>query len=279
MCQYGMMLPVRMLIWTPLNAAELQKAMHSGNVGPAALVPVQSGTVLLPPPATKLNEAAYMANRVRKIGNGAALAVWNDDAALLYLFTTTIGRASMWGSREAVLRLSAQAKQSGPVGLLFDRSTAGLVNLREKEKWQLDAIDKLTALYPPASRKGPLERIRDFENGAGAIPDFFRAAGLREVAQVAELTEQGRADVMLQTLEAPRAQMWPLALVLPLIVLTALVTMLFQIPMLVYYLIGALLLVGMAGIMVSLRRRLVRRKPINAVLPVIPVTQGAAPTD
>jgi hypothetical protein len=274
-----MMLGVRMLIWTPLNAAELQKAMHSGNVGPAALVPVQSGTVLLPPPATTLNEAAYMTNRVRKLGGGAALAVWNDDAALLYLFTTTIGRASMWGSREAVLRLSAQAKQSGPIGRLLDRSTAGLINMREKEKWQQDAIDKLTALYPAASRKGALERIRDFGTGARAIPDFFRAAGLPEVAQVAELTEQGRADVVLQTLQAPRAQMWPLALVLPLIVIAALVTVLFHIPTVFYYVIGAVLLVGMAAIMVMLRRQLVRRKPINAVLPVIPVTQGAAPTD
>jgi hypothetical protein len=274
-----MMLLVRMLIWTPLGAAELQKAMHSGNVGPAALVPVQSGTVLLPPPATRLNEAAYMTNRVRKIAGGAALAVWNDDAALLYLFTSTLGRASMWGSREAVLRLSAQAKQSGPVGQLFDRSTAGLIALREKEKWQLDAIDKLTAVYPAASRKAPLERIRDFENADGAIPDFFRAAGLPEVAQVAELTEQGRADGMLQSLEPPRAQMWPVALILPLIVLAALVTVLLHIPTVVYYVVGALLLVVLIGVMVMLRRRLVRTKPINAVLPVIPVTQGAAPTD
>ncbi|MDT7786459.1 MAG: hypothetical protein QOF58_4878 [Pseudonocardiales bacterium] len=274
------MLRVRMLIWTPLNAAELQKAMHSGNVGPAALVPVQSGTVLLPPPGTRLSEAAYMTNRVRKIaGSGAALAVWNDEAALLYLFTTTIGRASMWGSREAVLRLSTQAKQSGPVGRLFDRTTAGLVNLREKEKWQLDAIDKLTALYPAASRKGPLERIRDFENGRHAIPEFFRAAGLPEVAQVAELTEQGRADGVLQPLEPPRAQLWPLALFLPLIVLTALATVLLHIPTAIYYLVGALLIALLAGALVVLRRRLVRTKPINTVLPVIPVTQGAAPTD
>lgn len=274
-----MMLRVRMLIWTPLNAAELQKAMHSGNVGPAALVPVQSGTVLLPPPATKLNEAAYMTARVRKIGGGAALAVWNDDAALLYMFTTALGRASMWGSREAVLRLSAQAKQSGPVGKAFDRSTAGMVNLREREKWQLDAVDKLTALYPAASRKGALERIRDFHHGSGAIPGFFRAAGLPEVAQVAELTEQGRADFVLQTLEPPHAQKWPIALIFPLIVVAALVTVLLNIPMFVYYLVSALLAVLLAGLMVMLRRRLVRTKPINTVLPVIPVTQGAVPTD
>jgi hypothetical protein len=268
-----------MLIWTSLNAAELQKAMHSGNVGPAALVPVQSGTVLLPPPATRLSEAAYMTNRVRRIGNGAALAVWNDDAALLYMFTTSLGRASMWGSREAVLRLSEQAKQSGPVGRSFDRMTAGVVDLREKEKWQLDAIDKLTALYPAAGRKAPLERIRDFGNGHAAIPDFFRAAGLHEVARVAELAEQGRADFVLRTLEAPRAQVWPLAAIFPLIVLTALVTVLLGIPAMVYYLIGALLLVVMSTLLVVLRRRLVRKKPINAVLPVIPVTQGAVPTD
>ncbi|GAB2863666.1 hypothetical protein GCM10027200_75180 [Lentzea nigeriaca] len=268
-----------MLIWTPLNAAELQQAMHGGNVGPAALVPVQSGTVLLPPPATKLSEAAYMANRVRKIAGGAALAVWNDAAALLYLFTTTIGRASMWGSREAVLALSAEAKQSGPIGRLLDRSTAGLVDLREKEKWQLEAIDKLTALYPKASRKAPLERIRDFHNAERAIPDFFRAAGLPEVAQVAELTEQGRADGVLQPLEPPRAQMWPLAAFLPLMVLTALVTVLFRIPPAVYYGVGAVLVVSLAAVLVVLRRQLVRTKPINTVLPVIPVTQGAAPTD
>ncbi|MFD5824473.1 hypothetical protein [Lentzea sp. NPDC060358] len=270
---------MRMLIWTPLNAAELQKAMHSGNVGPAALVPVQTGTVLLPPPATKLNEAAYMTNRVRKLGDGAALAVWNDDAALLYLFTTSLGRASMWGSREAVLRLSKQAKQSGPVGRLFDRATAGLLNLREKEKWQADAIDKLTALHPAASRKAPLERIRDFHNAGGAIPDFFRAAGLPEVAQVAELTEQGRADFVLDALEPPHTQKWPLALIFPLIVVTALVTVLLGVGMVVYYVVAGLLLVLTAGLMVSLRRRLVRAKPINTVLPVIPVTQGAVPTD
>ncbi|HEX7305753.1 hypothetical protein [Lentzea sp.] len=270
---------MRMLIWTPLNAAELQKAMHSGNVGPAALVPVQSGTVLLPPPATKLNEAAYMTNRVRKIGNGAALAVWNDDAALLYLFTTTLGRASMWGSREAVLRLSEQAKQSGPVGRLVDRSTAGMINLREKDKWQADAIDKLTALHPAASRKGALERIRDFHNAEDAIPGFFRMAGLPEVAQVAELTEQGRADFVLDGLEPPHTQKWPLALIFPLILVTALVTVLLNVGMVVYYLVAGLLLVVTVGLMVTLRRQLVRGKPINTVLPVIPVTQGAVPTD
>lgn len=273
------MLVVRMLIWTALNAAELQKAMHGGNVGPAALVPVQSGTVLLPPPGTRLNEAGYMANRVRKIGGGAALAIWNDDAALLYLFTTAVGRASMWGSREAVLRLSAQAKQSGVAGRMLDRSTASLLNLREKERWQLDAIDRLTTLYPPAGRKAALERLRDFENGAGAIPDFFRAAGLPEVAQVAELAAEGRADLVLQTLEAPHAQKWPLALIFPLLVVTALVTALLGAPMVVYYIAAGLLLVLSAALMVGLRRQLVRKKPINTVLPVIPVTQGAVPTD
>lgn len=274
-----MMLRVRMLIWTPLNAAELQQAMHSGNVGPAALVPVQSGTVLLPPPATRLNEAAYMTNRVRKIAGGAALAVWNDDAALLYLFTTSLGRASMWGSREAVLRLSARAKQSGPVGRLFDRSTAALLDLREREKWQYDAIDKLTALHPAAGRKAPLERLRDFANAHQAIPDFFRAAALPEVAQVAELTEQGRADGVLQPLEPPRTQMWPFAAFLPLMVLTALVTLLFSIPAVVYYLISGVLVASLAAVMVVQRRQLVRKKAINTVLPVIPVTQGAVPTD
>ncbi|MFS8102840.1 hypothetical protein LFM09_37500 [Lentzea alba] len=270
---------VRMLIWTPLNAAELQKAMYSGKVGPAALVPVQSGTVLLPSPAIKLSEAAYMANRVRKIAGSAALATWNDDAALLYLFTTSVGRASMWGSREAVLRLSAQAKQSGPVGKLFDRTTAGLIAMREKEKWQNDALDKLVVMWPAANREAAQARVRDFENGHQAIPEFFRAAGLPEVAQVAELAGQGRADGVLQTLAAPRTPMWPVALIFPFMVLSALVVVLFDFPTVAVYGIGAAFGAVIILIMMAMRGQVVGRKPINTVLPVIPVTQGAAPTD
>jgi hypothetical protein len=154
-----------------------------------------------------------------------------------------------------------------------------MVDLREKEKWQLDAIDKLTALHPAAGRKGPLERIRDFGNGRAAIPDFFREAGLHEVARVAELTGEGRADGVLRTLEPPRAQLWPLWLIFPLIVLSAAMTVVFHVPAVVYYLVVVLLLAALAGLLVALRRRLVRTKPINTVLPVIPVTQGAIPTD
>ena len=140
-------------------------------------------------------------------------------------------------------------------------------------------LDKLTALHPAAGRKAPLARIRDFRNADQAIPDFFRAAGLPEVAQVAELTDEGRADGVLQSLEPPRTQMWPLAAFLPLMVLTALVTLLFSIPAVVYYLVSAVLVASLAVAMVMLRRQLVRKKAINTVLPVIPVTQGAAPTD
>jgi hypothetical protein len=253
--------------------------MHSGNVGPAALVPVQSGTVLLPAPDTKLGEAAYLANKVRKIAEGAVLAVWNDDAAILYLFTSSIGRASMWGSHEAIVELSGRAKQAGPVGRFLDRSSASLIAMREKEKRQLDAIDKLSAMYPAANRKGTLERLRDFEDGHAAIPRFFRAAGLHEVAQVAELTEQSRADGVLEALQPPRTQKWPLALIVPLIVLTAVVTILMHLPTTFYYVMSAVLIVLLVVLMVVLQRQLVRRKPINTVLPVIPVTQGAVPTD
>lgn len=270
---------VRMLIWTPLSAAEVQKAMYGGKVGPAALVPVQSGTVLLPSLDIKLGEAAYLANRVRQVAGSAALAVWNDDAALLYLFTTAIGRASMWGSREAVLRLSAQAKRSGFLGKLSDRSTAGLISMREKEKWQLDAIGKLTAMHPAADGDAALARLRDFENGRQAIPEFLRAAGLPDVAQVAELAEQGRADGMLRALAPPRLPKWPFAAVMPVMMLTAFVTAFLDFPRVAHYGIALFFAALIVGMMFVLRRRIVGSKPINTVLPVIPVTQGAAPTD
>ncbi len=270
---------VRMLIWTPLNAAELQKAMHGANVGPAALVPVQSGTVLLPSTAIKLNEAALMAARVRKIAGGSTLAIWNEDAALVYYFTTSIGRATSWGTKDAVLRLVAQAQRSGPIGRLFNRSTGSLVGVREREKWQLDAAGRLATMFPGADRDAALERFRDFANGAGAVPAFLRAVGLPDVAQVAELAEQGRADSWLATLAPPRPPTWLLSLLAPGALVIAIAAVLLGVPSLLAGAAAGLLFIGLLLTVRVLARQLVTRKPINAVLPVIPVTQGAAPTD
>lgn len=273
------MLRVRMLIWTPLNAAELQKAMHSTNVGPAALIPVQSGTVLLPSLDIKLNEAALMASRVRRIAGGATLAVWNADAAVVYIFSTSIGRASSWGTRDAVLELIAQAQRSGPIAKLFNRASGVLVGVREREKWQRDAVERLATVFPGADRDAALERVRDFANGAGAVPAFLRAVGLPDVALVAELAEQGRADSWLGTLAPPRPPTWPLALIVPGVLMIVVAAILLGVPSLLAGAIAGALTLSLFLSVRVLAKQLVARKPINAVLPVIPVTQGAAPTD
>lgn len=272
---------VRMLIWTPLNPAELQKAMHGANVGPAALVPVQSGTVLLPSTGIRLAEAALMAMRVRKIAGRSALVLWNAEAAACYPFTktTALGRAWYWGSHDEAMRLLAEAKQAGPIGRLLDRLVGRVMDQRESEKYLGTNADKFVALLPEADRGEVLACLRDHTAGVGAVPRFLRVFGLPDVAQVAELVEQGRADAWLEPLAPPRVPSWPKALLVPMFVLLMLAILMFELPVLVFvgiWLLGTALIFGTTLV---LTRQLVARKPINTVLPVIPVTQGAAPTE
>lgn len=275
------MLCVRTLIWTPLNAADLQKAMHGANVGPAALVPVQSGTVLLPSTDIRLAESALMAARVRKIAGRSALVVWNAEAAACYPFTKTtpLGRAWYWGDHDQSMRLLAEAKQSGPIGRAVDRVLGSFMDQRKNEKFLDTNADRFVALLPEADREEMLACLRDYTAGVGAVPRFLRAFRLPDVAQVAELTEEGRADAWLAPLAPPRAPAWPMALLAPLLVLILLAMFVFELPLLAFLVIW-LLAGGLAfATRTVLVKQLVTRKPVNTVLPVIPVTQGAAPTD
>ncbi|MEU4803248.1 hypothetical protein [Actinosynnema sp. NPDC023587] len=69
----------RTLIWTHAPAAELQLALHRAEAGPAALVPVESGTVLLPPLGIRFAAAERFAARVREVSGGSGLLVRWDD--------------------------------------------------------------------------------------------------------------------------------------------------------------------------------------------------------
>ncbi len=121
--------------------------------------------------------------------------------------------------------------------------------------------------------------MRDYLDATGVVPRLFRAFNLPEVAQVAQLVDQGRADTWLEPLAAPRLSkglerlyFWPALVVIALVVLTSLSLWLklalLMLPLAMYY--------GITAVAVQQR---VGKKPINTVLPVIPVTQGAAPTD
>ncbi|MGM1058135.1 hypothetical protein [Saccharothrix sp. Mg75] len=70
----------RTLIWTPAPTAELQLNLHRAVAGPAALVPVASGTVLLPRRQITFRAAAELAERVRATGTSALLVRWSPNA-------------------------------------------------------------------------------------------------------------------------------------------------------------------------------------------------------
>ncbi|GAA1341723.1 hypothetical protein [Saccharothrix algeriensis] len=81
----------RTLIWTPAPTAELQLALHRAVAGPAALVPVGSGTVVLPRREIGFPAAVRFAAKVREVGERADLvrwdargAVWSDGVASGY---------------------------------------------------------------------------------------------------------------------------------------------------------------------------------------------------
>ncbi|MCE6993843.1 hypothetical protein LZG04_03315 [Saccharothrix sp. S26] len=70
----------RTLIWTPAPTAELQLNLHRAAAGPAALVPVASGTVLLPRRQIGFSAAQRLAEQVRETGAAALLLRWSANA-------------------------------------------------------------------------------------------------------------------------------------------------------------------------------------------------------
>ncbi|MFI9009758.1 hypothetical protein ACIGNX_21250 [Actinosynnema sp. NPDC053489] len=70
----------RTLIWTPAPTAELQLNLHRATAGPAALVPVASGTVLLPRRQIGFAAALRLAEQVRGTGAAALLLRWSAGA-------------------------------------------------------------------------------------------------------------------------------------------------------------------------------------------------------
>ncbi|MGW4209930.1 hypothetical protein ACWEIJ_18220 [Lentzea sp. NPDC004789] len=270
---------MRMLIWTPLNAAELQKSMHDASIGPAALIPVQSGTVLLfSPRSRQLDVLGAVARACRIAGTRAVAAVWNSSSAIVYPEVARISRGWSWGSAAQVQQLSTEANQHGPVGRWYQRVFGKFSDFRDRATAQATYAERFAAAVPQADLNAVADLLRAHQDGAGVVPRLFAALGLPDVAQVVGLVEQGRADQWLRTLPAPGLPSWVgraqlLFCLVAVVVLFALST-----PEWVKFVVVVLMLsfFGLAGVV---RKGSVGRKPINTVLPVIPVTQGAAPTD
>src|SRR4051812_32414592 len=70
----------RTLIWTPVPTAKLQLRLHEEGEGPAVLVPVGSGTVVLPAPAARFPRAVALARTCLRIGERALAVRWDNNA-------------------------------------------------------------------------------------------------------------------------------------------------------------------------------------------------------
>src|SRR4051794_41735821 len=90
------------MIWTAAPTAELQLALHRRGAGPAALVPVVSGTVLLPARRGGFAAAMRLAERCREIGGTALVLRWAGS--------TRVGsdgvRTTYQGSLPSAMRLT-----------------------------------------------------------------------------------------------------------------------------------------------------------------------------
>ncbi|MET8757112.1 hypothetical protein [Lentzea sp. NPDC004782] len=270
---------MRMLIWTPSNAAELQKSMHDASIGPAALIPVQSGTVLLfSPRSRQLDALGAVARACRITGTRAVAAVWNSDSAIVYPAVARVSLGWSWGSAAQVQHLSTEANRHGPVGRWYQRVFGKFSDFRDRDTAQATYVERFAKAAPQADLNAVADLLRAHHDGAAVVPKLFTALGLPDVAQVAGLVEQGRADQWLETLAPPGLPSWfgraqLLFCLVAVFLLFALPT-----PVWVKFVVVVLMLsfFGLAGVV---RKGAVARKPINTVLPVIPVTQGAAPTD
>ncbi|KOV85858.1 hypothetical protein ADL03_09760 [Nocardia sp. NRRL S-836] len=268
-----------MLIWTPLNAAELQLSMHGASLGPAALIPVQSGTVLLFSPRSRQLDALGVVVKVCKTaGTRAVAAVWNSDAAIVYPAVGRVSRAWTWGTAEQVRRLGVDANQHGWFGRWFQRAFGRFFDHRGQEKARAVYLERFAEAAPQVDRDAVAALLRDHHDGVEVVPRVFAALGLPEVAQVCELVDEGRADTRLEQLAPPRLPWWLERGYLWFCLLALVVLVVVTTPLWVKLVLLALLL-SFFAVGAAMRRVVVGRKPVNTVLPVIPVTQGAAPTD
>jgi len=144
----------RTLIWTAAPTAELQRALHREGSGPAALVPVTSGTVLLPARQGGFAAAMRLAERCREIGGPALVLRWAG--------ATRVGsdgvRTTYRGSLLAAMRLT------GPI-------TWWLLKGRERGEADLTAdVDQVVGLVDEGRADTHVAGLPSARSGLADLP-------------------------------------------------------------------------------------------------------------
>ena len=262
-----------------MPAAELQLTLHRAGVGPAAVVPVPSGTVLLLSPAASLTAAIRIALECRKIAGRAAVLCWDDVAAISYSVLGPLAGTWYWGGVADVNRLTERAQHLGPVGRAASR-LAGLFTVSWRKP---DKVDKVAGALTTVFGAHPQDeriraRVAHWETGGPQeVAALLDEAGLPDVHPVVDLVHAGHADPWVAAL-APPAKPPVVVLGVVIALVCCATTLLLGVPVW-FGMLGVVLAVPSVLLANAFLRRSVRRKPINAVLPAIPVTQGAVPTE
>jgi hypothetical protein len=211
--------------------AKLQLRLHQEGEGPAVLVPVGSGTVVLPVPSARFPRAVALARTCLHIG-GRALAVrWDDNAVTAHPIYDKALYGWAWGAHRDVLNLLAATNPRGAAARVLLRAMFLVNSDKRDQRNRHDAVAARFGETLDAADLAMLERVRDWQSGGlNALSALFTAAGRDDVAQVAALVDAGHANSWLAKLPADGS------------------------------------------------RRTVRDAPLNTVLPVVPVTQGTAPS-
>ena len=220
-----------MLIWTPVPTAKLQIRLHEEGEGPAVLVPVGSGTVVLPAPAARFPRTVALARTCLRIGERALAVRWDDNAVTAHPIYEKALYGWAWGAHRDVLTLLEATNPRGGAARVLLRGMFLVNSDKRDQRSRHDAVARHLGETLDAADQAMLHRVQDWSSGGPqALAALFAAAGREDVAQVASLVDAGHADAWLAKLPAEAS------------------------------------------------RKTVKDAPLNTVLPVVPVTQGMAPS-
>jgi hypothetical protein len=220
-----------MLIWTPVPTAKLQMRLHEEGEGPAVLVPVSSGTVVLPAPTARFPRAVALARTCLRIGERALAVRWDDNAVTAHPIYEKALYGWAWGAHHDVLKLLEATNPRGAAARIILRAMFLVNSDKRDQRSRHDVVARRFGETLDTADQAMVERVQDWPSGGPqALAALFTAAGREDVAQVASLVDAGHADSWLAKLPADAS------------------------------------------------RKAVREAPLNTVLPVVPVTQGMAPS-
>ncbi|ALG05570.1 hypothetical protein [Kibdelosporangium phytohabitans] len=269
----------RMLVWVPAPVREVRPLLHASGVSSAVVIPVESGTVLVPRERIGLSAAAQWVHRaVRQLGKAVVIIGWNDRASMVYPITGAVSQGWGWGGEAAVLRLMAELGDMGALKRVGLGLLSAVNGSPGRERRQTQATERIAAATG-ADQEIVRRHVQTYEQHLAA-DRFLDEIGKPDVAALVRLTDAGRFDQWRtersMMLEWRRAYL-PALLLLFVVVIVVTVTV---DPHAVFawtltYVVAPVLI--LAVMLFAWRRARYRtaRMPIDEVLPVLQLPEAS----